>query len=136
MSDTHFRGRVAQKAVLVKDGKVLVTRDSRDKVFELPGGRLDDSEEPAAGILREIKEELGVEAKILDVLSIETMYHQRDQESMLVIYYEIGLVNEGANFDVDPKEVDEMQWVDKDTYKSFEYFPEYRIVLDSYFNKT
>lgn len=50
----HFEGKVAQKAIIVKGNKVLITRDSKDDVWELPGGRLDESEEPLDAMKREI----------------------------------------------------------------------------------
>lgn len=136
MSETHFRGRVAQKALIVKDSKVLITRDSDDEVFELPGGRLDNGEMPKDGILREIQEELGAEAIVKNVLDIQSMHHKRDDEEMLVVYYELELVDEEVKFTPDKKEVAEMVWVDAVSYSSYEYFPEYKAALDYYFNKT
>lgn len=135
MSETHFEGKVAQKVLLIKSGKVLVTRDSDDEVFELPGGRLDAGEEPRNGVKREIAEELGVSVNIDGIFDVRTMYHYRDKKDMLVIYYLMSMQDESENFKVDPKEVAEMQWVDATTYKNFEYIPPFKAVLDSYFDK-
>lgn len=136
MSDTHFRGKVAQKVLLYKDNKVLITRDSRDKEFELPGGRLDNDEEPKEGILREIREELGIESKLEQIFDIKTMFHGRDKETMIFIYYTASLVEENPTFKTDPLEVEEMKWVDKDSLLEYDMFPQYKEVLIDYFNKT
>lgn len=136
MSDSHFSGRIVQKALIVKGGKVLITRDSRDKVFELPGGRLDKDEEPMAGMLREIKEELGVEAKVNRILNINKVYHGRDNEDMIAVYYVLSLADKEPKFNVDPIEVEEMQWVDEVSYKTYKFFPEYKEALKHYFNTT
>lgn len=135
MSDTHFRGRIAQKALLTNDGKILVTRDSRDDKFELPGGRLDDGEEPKEGILREIREELGVEVKINKIFDIQTRWHGRDDEMMIFIYYLVSLIDETAEFTPDSLEVAEMQWVDMASFTNYSYYEQFQEVLESYFNK-
>ncbi len=136
MSETHCRGKIAQKAILIKDGKVLITRDSRDTLWELPGGRLDAGEEPIDGMVREIREELGVEAKIDKIFKIETMYHSRDKETLVFIYYTVFLVDEGATFKVDPLEVAEMKWVDQDGFMKYEMYPQYKEAVKDYFKKT
>ncbi len=135
MSNSHFVGKVAQKALLIKDGKVLITRDSGDDVWELPGGRLDEGEEPKEGILREIREELGVEGKIEGIFQVRAMYHPRDKADILVVYYIISLVDETAEFKVDPEEVAEMAWVDRESYVAYSYFSEYKSILTEYFTK-
>lgn len=130
----HFFGKVAQKAIVVKDNKILITKDVNEKVvWELPGGRLDETEKPMDGIKREIREELGVECEVKGIFYIDRMYHARDNQWMLVIYYIVELLSE--DFKVDPVEVDEMQWVDKETWSNHEYFPEYVIALEKYFKE-
>ena len=135
MSDDHFRGRIAQKALLVRSGKVLVTRDSRDNKFELPGGRLDNGEEPKEGMLREIREELGVQAQIEEIFDIRTAWHARDEETMIFIYYVLSMVDETAAFTPDPLEVAQMQWVDAESVNDLKYFEQFEEVLESYFKQ-
>ncbi len=135
MSETHFRGRIAQKAIVSKDTKVLITRDSRDELWELPGGRLDDGEEPIDGVQREIREELGVEVRVDEIFNLETMWHGRDKETMVSIYYIVSLLDESAEFKVDPIEVAEMKWVDGEELKKYEMYPHYKNVLEEYFAK-
>lgn len=70
MQSTHFPDsfyRVSVKGLCVKDGKVLLVKESADLsgLWELPGGGLDFGEDPRAGLEREIEEEMG-----LNVISI------------------------------------------------------------------
>jgi 8-oxo-dGTP diphosphatase len=59
-------------AVLVKEGRVLIARRSpgraRGGSWELPGGKIENGESPEACLARELREELGIEAKIGECL--------------------------------------------------------------------
>ena len=58
-----FNYRVA--AVIIHNGKLLVMKDDRGDYFYLPGGRLKMHETMHEALLREIKEELGIDGKIV-----------------------------------------------------------------------
>lgn len=49
------------------DHKVLLLRNDRDE-WELPGGRLEKSEQPQETVLREINEELGITVEIEGII--------------------------------------------------------------------
>ena len=49
---------VSVKGVAVQDGKVLLLENERDE-WELPGGKLELGEDPAACVVREVREEAG-----------------------------------------------------------------------------
>ena len=59
-NEVHFEGKIAQKVIIVKDGKVLLLRDPRmtEVIWEIPGGRMNIDEEPREAVAREILEEL------------------------------------------------------------------------------
>jgi 8-oxo-dGTP diphosphatase len=58
--------KVVTAAVIERDGKVLVARRKAGLVaeglWEFPGGKLEEGEEPRRGLERELEEELGVRA--------------------------------------------------------------------------
>ena len=60
-------------ALIIENGKVLATQRSsvmpHPFKWEFPGGKLKGGEEPKASIVREIREELGLEVEPLEVLS-------------------------------------------------------------------
>jgi 8-oxo-dGTP pyrophosphatase MutT (NUDIX family) len=60
--DSRFNLRVA--GVAYRDGKVLLQRVDGEDFWFLPGGRLEMTESAEDGLVREIREELGVEAHI------------------------------------------------------------------------
>lgn len=60
-------------AIIERDGRVLAAQRSEAMnmplKWEFPGGKLEDGEDPAECLIREIREELGVDVRILDTLS-------------------------------------------------------------------
>lgn len=42
---SHFLGKISLCFIIVKDGKVLISRDINDTdIWEIPGGRLDEGD--------------------------------------------------------------------------------------------
>jgi 8-oxo-dGTP pyrophosphatase MutT (NUDIX family) len=54
---------VSIKGVVFKEGRAILLRNERDE-WELPGGKLEPDEEPAACCAREIREELSLEVTV------------------------------------------------------------------------
>ncbi|HEY2792897.1 MAG TPA: NUDIX hydrolase [Micromonosporaceae bacterium] len=80
--DSHA---VSVKGVVVRDGLVLLLHNERDE-WELPGGKLERGEDPAACVAREISEEVGwnvMTGPILDAWQ----YRIRDGLDVLIITY-------------------------------------------------
>lgn len=135
-SETHFAGKVAQKAVIENGGKVLVMRDPRvaDKaLWELPGGRLNEDEIPEEGLAREIKEELGIDVLVGKVVYLTQFFQYSENRNALMIAYLAVLTDENAELVLDADEVAEIKWVSKDDYQTLTYFKEYKDTLDRYF---
>jgi len=52
--------RVAVKAVIIRDHKILLVKERDDEWWSLPGGGIDHGETPAEALIRELAEELGL----------------------------------------------------------------------------
>lgn len=63
-------------AVIERDGLVLVAQRPSHKLlplkWEFPGGKVEPGEAPAAAIIREIREELGCEIRVVRALPVFT----------------------------------------------------------------
>ena len=76
-------------AVIEDDGKVLLTERPAGKrlggFWEFPGGKIDPGESPHQSLVRELREELGIEIEVGPVL--ETVYHHYEWGNVLIIAY-------------------------------------------------
>ena len=71
MTDDHFYRRGAGIMLLNAEAKVWVGKriDNPGDAWQMPQGGLDEGEEPWAGALRELEEETGVEARLVERLA-------------------------------------------------------------------
>lgn len=139
MSETqevHFCGKVAQKAVIVRDGKVLVVRDPRVDgiIWELPGGRLNEGEDPKEGLAREIKEELGVDCVVGEIVYLKQFLQGNEGKNALMIAYQ-ATIPETASFIVSAEEICDVRWITAEEVVQLTFYPEYKETLDIYFDK-
>jgi 8-oxo-dGTP diphosphatase len=79
-------------AVIERDAKILIGQrkrgDSHGLKWEFPGGKVERGESPASGLLRELREELGIEATIgQELVRYEHRYPRRT--SILLIFYSV-----------------------------------------------
>ncbi|HEY5974743.1 MAG TPA: (deoxy)nucleoside triphosphate pyrophosphohydrolase [Geobacteraceae bacterium] len=76
-------------ALLEEDGKVLIARRKVDVPYplywEFPGGKVEPDEAPQDAIVREIREELGIDVAVQGVYDV--IYHRYPERTVLVIVY-------------------------------------------------
>ena len=97
-------------AVIEKDGKILVARRRPGLrcggFWEFPGGKLEDGEEPARGLERELAEEFGVRTRVEDFLC--SVPHAGPPVSIELLAYRV--VHVSGEFV--PTDHDEIRWVE------------------------
>jgi len=74
-------------AVIFRRRQVLLVKPRGRKSWALPGGGLKPFESPWAGVLREVKEETGLEARLLALAGI---YHRADGSLAYVFTARVG----------------------------------------------
>ena len=124
-----FSGWVAQKALIQRDGKVLISLDVTQSNWDIPGGRIHMGENPKEGLARELKEELGV-----DVVVGEPFYTDFVGPSRFLVVYHAALKNPEEQFRLAADEIAEVRWVGKDEYADLPYWDTYRRLLNRFFS--
>jgi 8-oxo-dGTP diphosphatase len=84
---------VVTAAVVIARGRVLLTQRKRgshlEGLWEFPGGKVEDGEDPRDALVRELREELGVDADVGDI--VEVTFHRYEAKSVLLLFYAASL---------------------------------------------
>ncbi len=126
----HFLGNVAQKAIIERDGKILVCKGIGDSVWEFPGGRLHMGEAPVEGIAREIKEELGLTITNIKPFRVEPSFHYKSNMHQVFIAYTCTTTD--AELVIEKTEVEDMKWVTKEELATLPMFDDCAAVVKEY----
>lgn len=109
---------ISQKAIILNnDKKILALRRSETHPYkphswDLPGGDLDFGEDPTKGILREIKEEVGLEVE--EIKPFDTHGHiTSDGNHWITIAYSAQYIKGDI---VLSYEHDKFEWIDKEEF--------------------
>jgi len=76
---------VSVKGVLLIEGAVVLLKNERDE-WELPGGRLEVGEDPAICVVREIREELGLDVTVAGIIDC-WLYEVRPGREVVIVTY-------------------------------------------------
>lgn len=109
-------------AVVLRAGRVLLTQRKSGThlagAWELPGGKVEPDEDPRDAVARELREELGVEITVGDILDVT--FHRYPEKSVLLLFYEATLA-EGSP---EPRALDvaDLRWAAREDLRD-EVFP-------------
>jgi mutator protein MutT len=105
-------------AVVERDGRYLITRRLEGThlagLWEFPGGKILPGEKPADALRRELKEELGVEAAVGQL--IETVDWTYPEKSVRLRFFRCALAEEPT-----PLEGQEMRWIPGAELRSYNF---------------
>ncbi|PID82933.1 MAG: NUDIX domain-containing protein [Clostridiales bacterium] len=133
--NSYYPCRITVKGILLKKDKILILKRSiRNKkvegLWELPGGGVDYNENPNHAIIREIKEEVGIDAKSV---TPKYIFHiKKDKGKILGITYLITFDNSNITLS---KEHLEYKWVNKDELNNYKLIDSLKNELMNFFKK-
>lgn len=108
-------------AVIRNQDKILITKRPEGSVYaglwEFPGGKLEAGESPEQCLLRELSEELGVEAVVIDVFDV--VFHRYDWGEVLLLVYNCGLRSQS----ISDLGIAEHRWVTAGDLSEFNLLP-------------
>lgn len=82
---------IAVKAIIVHEGKLLLIKRRLDDVhkpgaWEIPGGRLEEGEDPFRGLQRESEEEAGISIRIEHPLRVHHFTRDDGQRITMIVF--------------------------------------------------
>ncbi len=86
----QMRLPISVKGVLIHRGRVLLLRNERGE-WELPGGRLDAGETPEEAVVREIREETGLRARVAWLVDA-WVFQVTPKKKVLILEYACPLI--------------------------------------------
>ncbi len=121
------------RAIIKKDGKLLlIKRVKQDMTYWVfPGGGVEDGESCEQALIRECKEELGVEVSVGELL-FENIFEQKDYGKQIEFFYACEIVSgnlgsgEGPEFQLDSayEGTHELEWINISEMRSLEIRPD------------
>lgn len=83
--------------IVVRDGQVLVTQHSGHKGWDFPKGHIEEGESAEQAAIREVEEETGVKAEIIEKVGQTEYFYSEDGEKMFktVTFFLMRYVGEG-----------------------------------------
>lgn len=83
---------VVSAGVLIEHGRVLLTQRKAgahlEGLWEFPGGKVEAGEDPRAALVRELREELGIEVNVGE--AVDVTFHRYDDagKAVLLLFFE------------------------------------------------
>lgn len=76
--------------VLIETGRVLLTQRKRgthlEGFWEFPGGKVEPGEDPRAALVRELREEVGIETEALEI--VDVTFYRYPRKAILLLFFE------------------------------------------------
>jgi 8-oxo-dGTP diphosphatase len=86
---------VVAAAVMVEGGRVLLTQRKAGThlagAWEFPGGKVEPGEDPRDALRRELREELGIEARVGEVVDVTFHRYEEAGKAVLLLFFEASL---------------------------------------------
>jgi len=106
---------IVTAGVIIEQGKILVTQRKEGShqglLWEFPGGKVKEGEEPRGALRRELKEELDVEVEV--GMLFESVYHPYPKFPVLLLVY-CCRIEKGV---LKPLGCHDLRWVDIEELK-------------------
>ena len=93
---------VSVKGIVIENGKVWLRKNERNE-WELPGGKIDEGEQPEKTIIRELDEELGFKTEVKEIIQayLYTIKVSLDESrGVLVVTYLCNLLGKTGKFEL------------------------------------
>jgi len=78
--------------IVIEEGRVLLTQRKAGAhlagMWEFPGGKVEPGEDPTDALRRELREELGIDCTIGDIVDVAFHRYEEADKAVLLLFYE------------------------------------------------
>ena len=121
---------MAVSGVIVRDSRVLLVRDNHG-FWASVGGWIEAGEHPEQALLREAREELGVDGEVTRAFRPHLVWdveRASEKSNFLLLIYGLRLFSD--EFTLQPEEITDVMWAGPDDWAELEMLPYVREVFD------
>lgn len=101
------RLRIGARGIVIKGNKIAIFNKKNKNEFKLPGGGVDDGENPDDAFLREVLEETGHTVKIIKTLGTIEEIKTHDNFKQISYVYVSEVIEDTGSLSLTQKELDE-----------------------------
>ena len=97
----NYKIPISVKGIVFEEDAIWLRKNERDE-WELPGGKIDEGEQPEETVVRELREELGFNTTIIDIIQsyLYVIKISNDESrGVLVVSYLCELVEKVGDFE-------------------------------------
>ena len=102
-------------AVLLEGGRVLLTQRKTGThlagSWEFPGGKVEAGEDPREALRRELREELGIEARVGEIVDVTFHRYEEADKAVLLLFFEAA--REAGSPEPQALDVAAFRWAEK-----------------------
>ncbi len=125
---TELNWRPSAYGIVIKDKKILLSKQFDG--YDLPGGGLDFGETPEHAVVREVKEETGINTKEPKLLSVETSFFKMTHYDTacyqsILMYYSCEFV--GGELSIEGFDEEEKKYADMPEWISLEKLKDIKV---------
>lgn len=131
----RFKMIVAVHLFLIRDNKILLLRryntGYQDGNYSVIAGHLDGGEQYDLAMIREAKEEAGINIRPEDIRTVQVM-HRKSEDERMDFFFICDKWN-GEIINMEPEKCDELSWFELDDLPQ-NIIPYIRTAINNYFN--
>jgi 8-oxo-dGTP diphosphatase len=115
---------VVAAAVIVEGARVLLTQRKAGAhlagAWEFPGGKVEEGEDPREALVRELREEIGIDTVVREIVDVAFHRYDEAQKAVLLLFYEAARTPASP----EPRAIDvaAIEWAERDALHD-ERFP-------------